>query len=284
MDKKPWYERFKKQDVFDPSKFTYLGQEEARILNEMTPLEYRKPEKLYNQIVNYLFMAVSLVLLVFAFVYSFTTSRSFSGTSGYGILGLIFIAVALVAWILFSFFTMRYHNTYERDKEGSDNLHLATYFLLIALILTCYFLIPLRSQVLAQYQISHPSTGYVPVLSYVMIALSWVISIILGLLTILFKDKKRKVMKKIDFAFLALALYIPLFFLPVIQTTYSIGYSGSYLVIFAPIVLDISLVVSLFSNMKRLTHSVYHTIFNLSIMMEFIALVVYSINISSSIA
>ena len=282
MEKKPWYEFFKKDDVFDPSKFTYLNQEEARILNEMTPLEYRKKEKIFNKILHYTFAIVALIFIILACVFSFTSSRNFDLNGGYGYLGLIFIILTLLAWIGFSFLAEKYHNNYKKDADSRQELpHLLSYFILIPLILTCYFLIPLRSQVLSQYHISHPKEVYDGYLSYVMIALVWVIAIVLGTLTCLLKNKS--IIKKVDFAFFAIAFYLPLFFLPVLQTTYSITYPGSYLVIFAPIILDISLVFSIFSNVKRLTHSAYHLVNHIAILMEIVALVYYGMNVATTV-
>ncbi len=283
MEKKPWYEKFKKDNVFDPAKFTYLNQEEARILNEMTPLEFLKGEKIFNKILSFVVYALALMFIILALVFSFTSSKNFDLIGGYGYLGLIFIILALLSWAGFSFITERYHVSYQKDDDAKKELpHLLSYFIFIPLILTCYFLIPLRSQVLSQYHISHHNGGYDGYLSYVMIAIIWVVSIALAIPTVLLKNKS--VMKKIDFAFMAIALYIPLFFMPVLQTTYSITYPGSYLVIFAPIVFDIALLVSLFSNKKRLTHTSYHVILNLAVLLEFIALINYGMNVAGAVA
>lgn len=282
MDKKPWYERFKKENVFDPAKFTYLNQEEARILNEMTPLEFLKGEKIFSKVLSYVVYALSLLFIVLALVFSFTSSKNFNLLGGYGYLGLIFIVLALLVWAGFGFLTERYHTSYQKDDDAKKELpHLLSYFILIPLIITCYFLVPLRSQVLSQYHISHSSSAYDGYLAYVMIGIVWGVSIALAIPTILLKNKS--IIKKISFAFMTLSLYIPLFFMPVLQTTYSITYPGSYLVIFAPIVLDIGLVVSLFSKTKRLTHTAYHVIADIAILMEFIAIVNYGMNVASAV-
>ena len=283
MEKKPWYEKFKKDNVFDPAKFTYLNQEEARILNEMTPLEFLKGEKIFNKILSFVVYALALMFIILALVFSFTSSKNFDLIGGYGYLGLIFIILALLSWAGFSFITERYHVSYQKDDDANKELpHLLSYFIFIPLILTCYFLIPLRSQVLSQYHISHHDGGYDGYLSYVMIDIIWVISIALAIGSVVVY--KPSVLKIIDFAFMAIALYIPLFFMPVLQTTYSITYPGSYLVIFAPIVFDIALLVSLFSNKKRLTHTSYHVILNLAVLLEFIALINYGMNVAGAVA
>ncbi len=280
--------KFKKQDVFNPEKFTYLDQDEARILNEMTPLELRKGEKIYNLVCHYLFLAISLMFIILAICYVCLSSNNFStdGNSGFGVLGLCFYILTCLAWVGFSYIGYRFHSSYDKKvDEKLERLHFASYFIFIPLILTTIFLIPLRSAVLDQYAKNHSYYGYRGWESYFCLALVWVIAIVLYVLNWKASSAKmKKALKITNFCVLATAFYLPLFFLPILQLTYSASYYGSYLMIFAPIIIDIGLVVGLFSNSARGTHSAYHTILNIGVMMELLCLVFYAMNNVSNVA
>ena len=256
-----------KQDVFDPSRFSYIGAGvDEDVFKEKGPDVFSKTERIVSLVVHILFALSAIVLIVLSAVYGTNTKNGFNSWGIGGILGMVIGGGVLLLASLVSLF---YHERHSSGKDAVilEKLNTAAYYLLFAGVMTAFGLLPLRQNVLS-HAIPSLAFPYSEYTGLILIVIAWVLAIGGIVFECVFKDKYVK--EIVQDALLAFVLYLPFFFYPILSKNYALSSMNTARpwLIMAPILLDIGVVFKAIGRTKRGFHSAFHVCAYGAVVME----------------
>lgn len=257
-----------KQDVFDPSKFKFIGASEGdEIFKDQGPEYFSKTERIVSYVLHGLFALAAIALIVLGIYFGTESDYRFESWGIGAIVGIVLVGVVLLAAVVVS---LLHHDFLSRGKANDvlKRLNVALYYVGFASLYTAFGLLVFRPAVIGQYVLASGAFPYSVYAGYILIAVCWVLAIAGIVFENVYKD--RYVKEVVEDIFLALALYIPFFFYPIMTKTYALSSMNDARpwLIMAPILLDLGVVFKVLGRSKKGFHSAFHFCAFGSIVME----------------
>ena len=277
--------------VYNPNRFNYTDAKVSMKLKEKEEPDtgiFTHGEKIYNTAVSWTGFGcaagLTIVMLVFACLkLNFVISPVWSALS------IVMIVLTGGCWALTCLVSMKYHKSYSTrnvDKKW-DFLHYVLPYLDFGFLMMMFFVMPMRYPVWVQME----RIGLVtPMLWYILfIILIWA-AVICGIVfhwiaiyghADASADKQTNwtsIGRIYDALFMVLALWIPVCFYHILHSSFSMGGNEPlYLVIFAPITMDIACLFKYRSVKKRYWIHAYEMTAYLAFAMDMVAFATYTL-------
>jgi hypothetical protein len=263
---------------FDPSSIGFHTFKEREAMAEKKELPvYSKAESIISLVFHILGAAIALTALVVIYCYALRDTINFSGDGGYGIMGILAVALVLVGTALLCLSSARYHlkSINEKDHHLAKAVNIGLYYFVLGAIFTAYAFIWMRINVTGRITWRY--------LGILMMVAMWIVSIFGMVLNFRHDEKDHSPTKVYNYLVAALALWLPVCHYVILASPVVDIKIALWLVIFAPITLDIGLVFLSEGKNKAGFHTVWHVVSYLALAEEAVALFYYSMFVASQV-
>ncbi|MFA6830252.1 MAG: hypothetical protein WCR67_06090 [Bacilli bacterium] len=221
---------------FDPSTIGFKTFKEREAMVEKRELPaLSKAEKITSLVLYILGGAIALTAIIVILCYALNDAIRFSGDGGYGIIGIIAMILTLGGIIALCAVNGKYHlvDIEKKDHRLAKSVKIAVFYFVIGAIFTAYAFIWMRSNI----------TGRVtwPYLNIVMLVGVWIACIAGMILNFRHDEKDGGLTKIYNFLFILLILWLPVCNYPILASSIVNIKVACWLVIFAPITMDLGL-------------------------------------------
>ena len=266
-----------KQDVFDPSRFAYIGASETDdIFIEKGPEVFSKTERILSAILHGLTAVSGLLVAILGAVYATMFEYRLEDWGIPGVFGIVLFGIGIAFLAVVSFL---HHEALTKGKKGKilPILNFAGYAFCFATFFTAFALLCIRPSVINQYLMSANVFPYSSTSAFILIGIAWAFAIFGTIFQAICTNDIVK--ETVQDVLLALVLYVPFAFYPILTKTYSLSSINDArpLLVIAPIVMDLGVVFKLLGRSKKGFHTGFHLCAFFAILMEASCLVAYAI-------
>ncbi len=262
-------------DDFDPAIALYADQtDENEVINRDIPI-MKKGESITSLVLHIIGILGGLSALVTGLYYG-TTNIYAMGTGGWGIAGVIALAVFGLAVTASCILSLLYHHKLIENKEHSRSKLINTILAYVAFgsVYGLFGTIAMRPSIIKQINMSIYNTNIFTGIGYLIMGIGLLLCILGILANILIKDERK--VKNINTLLLVISFWPLVCCYFILHSKFSIGSSAVNLIIAAPIAMDIAAVFYAQSKSKYM-HTMWHCFGYSALVMEAVAIIYYGV-------